>query len=231
MGPSGAYYDQAYKKLQLGVSEPHLREKNSLPVQLESMQKNKVVTRKFLPPQLGGKCKGTELNECSPCKVLFGIGPTSPIKDGKSVAHLEKKEDTPIKDAAALLRGDKVENYNKAFVKECPTFPNDIAPLSEEWWQARLNRATHTDAVIGGWNAMASLQTHGLTAEILQRKARNIARVIIAKNVAVMAVSECPGAALSCKTEEEEKAKWAADQTFMDMILQQLNQVSRFEGR
>jgi hypothetical protein len=219
MGPSGAYYDQAYKKLKPGVSEEY-RETNSLPVRLKNMQQNKVVKSEFL----GGKCKGEELNDNSPCKVLYRISPAS-------VAHLEKKENTPIKDAATLLPGDKVEKYNKAFVKECPTFPNDIAPLSEEWWQARLDRATHTDAVIGGWNAMASLQTHGLTAEILQRKARNIARVIIAKNVAVMAVSECPGAALSCKTEEEEKAKWAADQTFMDMILQQLNQVSRFEGR
>ena len=211
-GPRGAYYEEAFEKLQLGVSEPHVRKDNSLPVRLKNMQQQNVVKKDFL----GGKCDGEELSDNSPCKVLFGLSPKSPFHDA------------PIKDAAALgnLPDDKVKKYNKFFVKECPTFPDDIAPLSEEWWQARLNRATHTDAVMGGWNAMASLQTHGLTAEILQRKARNIARVIIAKNVAVMGLSECPGAALSCTTEEEERAKWAADQTFMDMILQKLNHVS-----
>lgn len=78
---------------------------------------------------------------------------------------------------------------------------------------------------------MASLQTHGLTTEILQWKARNIASVITAQNVSVMALSECPSAALSCKTEKEERAKWATGQTFMDMVLQQLNQKSIFMGQ
>jgi hypothetical protein len=86
---------------------------------------------------------------------------------------------------------------------------------------------------IGGWNAMASLHTHGLSAQILRRKAQNVARMMLDTQVSVMAVSECPGAALQCRTVAQEQAMmegtWHGRHlSFGQMLVQELQHEAAF---